>query len=123
MRFDEASLAIVLRTVQPVIDMFSNGAASHVVDAIGDRGAAVRIVGEQLAELGAAMEDAARKGWSEELIHRCVTESQDVPRAVKLLAHPAEPVELNGRLVVADDDVPDPNLGDSTSDQNETGGQ
>lgn len=115
MNFSEASLAIVLRTLQPVIDMFTNGAASNLVDALGDRGAAIRILGEQLFQLGEAIENAARGGLSEDLIHAIVLEAADVPAALKLLQHPENVQMIDGKLVVADDDV-DPTASASGSD-------
>lgn len=105
MHFSEATLAILIRTLVPVADMFSNGGGTLVLDEVGDRGEAIEKLGQEIAELGGAIKTAARGGMTEAQIHQIVLEAKDVPEALKLLKDPSTPVLLDGVETDADDDT------------------
>lgn len=105
--FSEASLSLLFRTGFPLVDMFTGGAGSRVLDEVGDRAAACKIACTEGAEFFAAVEAAARGGQTEDQIHAVVLQARDLPEALKLLKDPSATVQLDGESVTADDDLPE----------------
>lgn len=112
MQFSDATLAILMRTLVPVADMFTNGGGTLALDEIGDRGEAIEILGTEIAELGGAIKTAARNGATEAQIAAVIQQAKDVPEALKLLKSPSVAVTLDGEQKDADDDTETPGAGE-----------